>query len=285
MRGPCRGSSVGDSPGCGPEAPTRVSVRRAAVYVSPKVGREHVERLLAVLGEGGVEVLEVREEGEPNGDLGADVVFVLGGDGTMLRASRIYPRTVLLGVNFGRVGFMSGLLPEDLESGVGKVISGGLEVQDYRKLEVQVNEGEWRTAANEAALLKSQTHHIVSVSVRISGEDLFDFRCDGFIAATPLGSTAYALSAGGPILSADTRSYVLVPIAPHALVSRPLVLGEGQVTELRLKERAAVLSLDGNEPQRLGAGDVVRARLSDESVRIGRTDEWTWWRAVRRTFL
>lgn len=81
MRGPCRGSSVGASPGCGPEAPTRVSVRRAAVYVSPKVGREHVERLLAVLGEGGVEVLEVREEGEPNGDLGADVVFVLGGTG------------------------------------------------------------------------------------------------------------------------------------------------------------------------------------------------------------
>lgn len=260
-------------------------LRRACVFASPNVGEGYVKRLVAALEERGVRVVEVRRNGEPDGDLGADVVFVLGGDGTMLRASRIYPGKVLFGVNFGRVGFMSGMLPEEIEAGVEKVVGGGLHVQEYRKLEVSVGGEEWRTAANEAALLKKQTHHIVSVNVSIGGEELFAFRCDGFIAATPLGSTAYALSAGGPIVSGDAKCYVLVPIAPHALVSRPLVLGGDQVTELALVEREAVLSLDGGDPRELRAGDVVRIRLSGESVRIGRTDEWTWWRAVRRTFL
>lgn len=260
-------------------------VERVCVYASPKVRQDYVERLVRFLGKCGVEVLEVRRDGEPDGQTSAELIFVLGGDGTMLRASRFYPGKILFGVNFGQVGFMSGMLPEELESGVKKVLGGDYSVQSYRKLDVAVGDGEWKTAANEAALLKKQTHHIVSVRLYIGGEELFSFRCDGFIAATPLGSTAYALSAGGPIMSGDMMGYVLVPIAPHALVSRPLVLGEDQVTELELTARDAVLSLDGNEPRELHEGDIVRVRLSDESVRIGRTDEWTWWRAVRRTFL
>ncbi|ABG04416.1 NAD(+) kinase [Rubrobacter xylanophilus DSM 9941] len=261
------------------------SVRRVAVVTSRKVGREHLERLEAALGRGGVKIVETRPEEDPDGRDRVDLVFVLGGDGTMLRASRIYPGKVLLGVNFGRVGFMSGMLPERMEEGVRKLLEDGLEVQEYRKLDVRVGQEAWRTAANDAVLLKKRPHQIASVDVTIGGEELFAFRCDGFIAATPLGSTAYALSAGGPIVSGDARCYVLVPIAPHALVSRPLVLGEEQVTELRLVERDALLSLDGEEPRELHAGDTVRVRLSAESVKIGRTDDWTWWRAVRRTFL
>jgi NAD+ kinase len=262
-----------------------VEVRRACVFVSPKVGEGYVKRMISALEKHGVEVAEVRVNGEPDGDSGADVVFVLGGDGTMLRASRVYPGKVLLGVNFGRVGFMSGMQPEEMETGVERVANGGLHVQEYRKLDVRVGEGEWRTAANEAAMLKKETHHIISVKLSIGGEELFDFRCDGFIAATPLGSTAYSLSAGGPIVAGDAGCYVLVPIAPHALVSRPLVLGEDQITRLTLSEREAILSLDGGDIEELRSGDVVEIRLSEESVKIGRTDEWTWWRAVRRTFL
>lgn len=260
-------------------------IRRACVFVRPEVGEGYVKRIILALEKSGVEVVEVRVDGEPDGDSGADVVFVLGGDGTMLRASRTYPGKVLLGVNFGRVGFMSGMQPEEIEAGVGKVVGGGLHVQEYRKLAVRVGGGEWHTAANEAAVLKKETHHIVSIKVSIGGEDLFDFRCDGFIAATPLGSTAYSLSAGGPIVAGDAGCYVLVPVAPHALVSRPLVLGADQVTRLTLAEREAILSLDGGDIEELREGDVVEIRLSEESVKIGRTDEWTWWRAVRRTFL
>ena len=263
-----------------------LSVRRVGVVANPKVSGEYFERLAAALKKQGVEIVEVRPQDEPDGERDLDLVFVLGGDGTMLRASRIYPGKVLVGVNLGRVGFMSGMLPDEIESGVEKVLGGGLYIQDYRMLEVRVDgEEKTRLALNDAVLVKQQPHQIASIDVSVGGEELFAFRCDGFIAATPLGSTAYALSAGGPILSAEAECYVLVPIAPHALTSRPLVLGEGQMAELRLVERGALLSVDGDDPRELEAGERIQVKLSRESVKIGRTDEWTWWRAVRRTFL
>ena len=203
----------------------------------------------------------------------------------MLRASRMYPGKVLLGVNLGTVGFMSGMRSEDLESGVKKVLDGGLHVQEYRMLEVVNSEGETRTSVNDAVLLKKRPHQIASVDVAVNGEDLVSYQCDGLVAATPLGSTAYALSAGGPLISGDVACFVIVPIAPHSLVSRPLVLGADQVMELRVKEREALLSLDGGDPEEVPVGEQLSVGLGRESVRIGRTDDWTWWRAVRRTFL
>jgi NAD+ kinase len=260
-------------------------VRRVAIVEKPGVSEGYFEQLVAALKKRRVEITEVRLEDKPDGASEPDLVFVLGGDGTMLRAMRIFPRRVLLGVNLGKVGFMSGMLPDEIESGVEKVFSGRVEVQEYRMLEVRVDGEEPRLAANEAVLIKKRPHQLISVDVRVAGEELFAFRCDGFIAATPLGSTAYALSAGGPIVAGDAGCYVLVPIAPHALVSRPLVLGVDQVTELELVGRDALLSLDGEEPREMPAGGRVEIKLSQESVKIGRTEDWSWWRAVRRTFL
>jgi NAD+ kinase len=260
-------------------------VRRVAIVAKPGVSEGYFERLVAALEKRRVEISEVRPDDEPDGTTNPDLVFVLGGDGTMLRATRMFPGRVLLGVNLGKVGFMSGMLPGEIETGLEKVFGGGLEVQEYRMLEVGISGEEPRLAANDAVLIKKRPHQLISVDVRVSGEELFAFRCDGFIAATPLGSTAYALSAGGPIISGDAGCYVLVPIAPHALVSRPLVLGEDQVAELELVERDALLSLDGEEPREIPAGGRVEIKLSRESVKIGRTEDWSWWRAVRRTFL
>ncbi|MBD0253837.1 MAG: NAD(+)/NADH kinase [Rubrobacter sp.] len=260
-------------------------IRRVGIVANPRVSDGYVDRIVAVLKKNGVEVAEVRNDDQADGEADMDLVFVLGGDGTMLRASRMYPGRVLLGVNLGKVGFMSGMLPEELETGVEKVLGNGLEVQEYRMLDVRVCDEESNLAANDAVLIKKRPHQLISVDVSIGGEELFAFRCDGFIAATPLGSTAYALSAGGPIISGDAGCYVLVPIAPHALVSRPLVLGVDQVACLELVEREALLSLDGAEPREIPAGGRVEIRLSPRSVRIGRTEDWSWWRAVRRTFL
>jgi len=260
-------------------------IRRVGIVANTRVSDGYVDRLVTVLEKNGVEISDVRGDDQPNGAADVDLVFVLGGDGTMLRASRMYPGRVLLGVNLGKVGFMSGMLPEELETGVEKVVGGGLEVQEYRMLDVRVGGEKPGLAANDAVLIKKRPHQLISVDVSIGGEELFAFRCDGFIAATPLGSTAYALSAGGPIISGDAGCYVLVPIAPHALVSRPLVLGEDQVAELELVGREALLSLDGAEPREIPAEGRVEIRLSSESVRIGRTEDWSWWRAVRRTFL
>ncbi len=260
-------------------------IRRVGIVANPKVNEGYFDRLVAALEKDGVEIAEVRPDSEPDGNSELDLVFVLGGDGTMLRASRMYPGCVLLGVNLGKVGFMSGMLPDEMETGVEKVLNGGLEVQEYRMLEVRGIEGGPHLAANDAVLIKKRPHQLISVDVSIAGEELFAFRCDGFIAATPLGSTAYALSAGGPIISGDAGCYVLVPIAPHALVSRPLVLGEDQVAELKLVGREALLSLDGDDPREVAADGRVEIGLSRQSVRIGRTEDWSWWRAVRRTFL
>ena len=260
-------------------------IGRVGIVANPKVSEGYFDRLVAALEMGGVEIAEVRPENEPDGTATLDLVFVLGGDGTMLRASRMYPGSVLLGVNLGKVGFMSGMLPDEIETGVEKVLGGELEVQEYRMLEVRGAEGGPHLAANDAVLIKKRPHQLISVDVSIAGEKLFAFRCDGFIAATPLGSTAYALSAGGPIISGDAGCYVLVPIAPHALVSRPLVLGEDQVAELKLVGREALLSLDGDDPREVPAAGCIEIGLSRQSVRIGRTEDWSWWRAVRRTFL
>ena len=260
-------------------------IRRVGIVANPKVSEGYFDRLVTALKKGGVQIAEVRPDSEPDGTPELDLVFVLGGDGTMLRASRMYPGRVLLGVNLGKVGFMSGMLPDEMETGVEKVLAGGLKVQQYRMLEVRGAEGGPFLAANDAVLIKKRPHQLISVDVSIAGEELFAFRCDGFIAATPLGSTAYALSAGGPIISGDAGCYVLVPIAPHALVSRPLVLGEDQVAELKLVGREALLSLDGDDPREVPADGRIEISLSCQSVRIGRTEDWSWWRAVRRTFL
>lgn len=260
-------------------------IHRVAIVVKPGLSEGYFERLVTALEKRGAEIAEIRHDDKPDGASEPDLVFVLGGDGTMLRAIRMYPGRVLLGVNLGKVGFMSGMLPDEIESGVEKVFSGGLEVQEYRMLDVRVDGGEPRLAANEAVLFKKRPHQVISVDVRVAGEELFAFRCDGFIAATPLGSTAYALSAGGPIVAGDAGCYVLVPIAPHALVGRPLALGVDQVTELELVGRDALLSLDGEEPREMPAGRRVEIKPSQESVKIGRTEDWSWWRAVRRTFL
>ena len=262
-------------------------VRRVAIVINPNVSGVYSERLTTILGERGVGVERVTGptvESQTSENL--DLVFVLGGDGTMLRASRMYPGRVLLGVNLGTLGFMSGMRPEELESGVDKVLSGEIQVQEYRMLEVHVaSEDRVRMAVNDAVLVKKHPHHITLVEVIVGGEELATLRCDGFVAATPLGSTAYALSAGGPIIAGDVECYVLVPIAPHSLLTRPLVLGQDQVAELRVKEPGALLSVDGDDPEEIPDGERVWLGLSRESVKIGRTDEWSWWRAVRKTFL
>lgn len=264
--------------------PGDLPLRRAGIVTNPGVAPVYAERLVAVLRKHGVEVVQGVEgaDSPPNGE--ADLIFVLGGDGTMLHASKAHPGKVLLGVNLGTVGFMSGMSPENIEPGVEQVLDGSLDVQEYRLLEVETG-GERRLAVNDAVLVKQRPHQITSVEISVGGERLASYQCDGLIASTPLGSTAYALSAGGPIISGDVPCYTLVPIAPHSLVNRPMVLGDQQRAELNLKDRGALLSLDGDEPRELEAGTSIGVGLSKESIKIGRTDEWSWWRAVRRTFL
>ncbi len=262
-------------------------VERVGIVANPKVSESYLERLVGALKNKGVEVDQVAEPNEDQtADIAPDLVFVLGGDGTMLQACRMYQGRVLLGVDLGDVGFMAGMQAEELENGVEKALAGELYVQEYRMLGIRVQgEEETQLAANEATLAKRYPYQNCSVAVSIEDEELFSFPCDGYIAATPLGSTAYALAAGGPIISGGANCYQLVPIAPHSLASRPLVIAEDQAAELSVTQGDALLALDGGEPQEICTGEGIRVELSDKSVKIGRTDKHSWWRAVRNTFL
>lgn len=263
-------------------------VRRVGIFARPNVGEELPRRLVGLLKDRGVAVERFGwDTPHAEGDGQLDLVFVLGGDGSMLRAARLYPGRLLVGVNLGRVGFLSGMRPGGMEEGVEKILAGRYDVQECRMLEVR-REGdrrEPRLAVNDAVLVKREPHRITEIELTVGGEWLASLRCDGFVAATPLGSTAYALSAGGPIVSVDAEAFVLVPIAPHALLTRSLVLGPEEVAELRVTERGALLSIDGDDPEEVPDGGRVTVGLSRRSVRIGRTDEWGPWRAVRKTFL
>src|ERR671917_2478543 len=160
-------------------------IRRVGIVANPRVSDGYVDRLVAVLEKNRVEISEVRGDDQPDGAKDIDLVFVLGGDGTMLRASRMYPGRVLLGVNLGKVGFMSGMLPEELETGVAKVLGDGLEVQEYRMLDVRVGNEDPGLAANDAVLIKKRPHQLISVDVSIGGGGVFALPCPGLFLATP----------------------------------------------------------------------------------------------------
>jgi NAD+ kinase len=264
-----------------------VRVGRVEIVANPKVSESYLERLVAALKKKGVEVDQVSDPNEdPTADIAPDLVFVLGGDGTMLQASHRHLGRVLLGVDLGDVGFMAGMSAEELENGVEKALAGELYVQEYRMLGVRVQgEEETRLAANEATLTKRYPHQTCSIAVCVEDEELYSFPCDGYIAATALGSTAYALAAGGSIIAGGADCYQLVPIAPHSLACRPLIMAEDQATELSVTQGDALLALDGSEPQEIFTGSSIRVELSAKSVKIGRIDKHSWWRAVRDTFL
>ncbi len=261
-------------------------IRRVAIVVKPGLSEGYFERLVAALEKRGVEIAEVRHDDKPDGASEPELVFVLGGDGTMLRAIRMYPERVLLGVNLGKVGFMSGMLPDEIESGIEKVFSGGLEVQEYRMLDVRVDGGEPRLAANEAVLFKKRPHQLISVDVAVGG---------GGALRLPLrrlhrghASRVYGLRAlcGGPYHLGRRR---LLRARPHsaARARQPAAgLGVDQVAELELVgPGGAALAGRGRAARDAGRPARWRSSCPKKSVRIGRTEDWSWWRAVRRTFL
>src|SRR4051794_31880055 len=185
------------------------TIRHAAVIThgKPVTIGPALERLEKVAQEAGVELLLPDEEvekhgvGEPEQDLsGADIAVVLGGDGTMLRALQRFFGTEIpvIGVNFGRVGFLASIQPNELESGLARVFSGDFRVEELPTLEVAAN-GVRGVAVNDVVVLSSIRGRMVELAWAIGGEDLGVQPCDGMICSTPSGSTAYNLSNGGPV--------------------------------------------------------------------------------------
>ncbi len=227
-----------------------------------------------------MEVVELDPYAEPEHTrpAGFDLAVSLGGDGTMLRTvEAALPAGVpVLGVNLGRMGYLTGVEPAGMEAAFDFVAAGDYRVEDRMALEVELrraadgNRVETYHILNEAIVERESHGHTIRVSVSIAGRPFLTYAADGLLVCTPTGSTAYNLSARGPIVSPLMRAMVFTPIAPHLVFDRSLVLEpEEPLTLTVLDEWTAVLVLDGDlRAQRLGPGDSVTCRAADRSARL-----------------
>lgn len=199
-------------------------------------------------------------------DFDANVAISLGGDGTFLEAAhRVAGKEIpILGINMGRLGFLSDFAPEEVELAVQLVSEGALQSEARSVLQVQY-EGStsqnYPYALNEVAVLKRDISSMISIRVDINGEYLTTYQADGLIINTPTGSTGYALSVGGPIMSPDSHTLGLVPVAPHSLNVRPISLNDDVTVTLEVESRSHsfLVSIDGrSESFQEGTRLVVR---------------------------
>ena len=207
-----------------------------------------------------------------------DLVIVAGGDGTLLSAARMAgPQGVpILGVNFGGLGFLTELQPEELFGGLERVLAGDYAIEERAALRVRLKRG-GRTIAehallNDAVVTKTALARMLVIDVAVDDERVATYTSDGLILATPTGSTAYNLSAGGPILDPRVSAFVIAPICPHAMSYRPLVV-PGTVTirvVLRSRTEDAYLTLDGQVGYPLRPTDAILADRHPRSVLLVR---------------
>ena len=193
----------------------------------------------------GYEVLETD-------DFEADYVICMGGDGTFLDvAARVGDKQIpILGFNTGRLGFLAGFSPEQIEEVLADVYAGRIDVSDHSVLQLSCDEQPldgYPFALNEIALLKHDSSSMISIRACINGEFLTTYQADGLLIGTPTGSTAYSLSVGGPIVEPQCQTITLTPVAPHSLNMRPIVLGDDCEVELTVISRSGrfLIALDG----------------------------------------
>ena len=212
---------------------------------------------------------------------GAELVLVLGGDGSILRAAELARAAAvpLLGVNLGRVGFLAEAESEDLDHTLDRVLDRDYTVEERLTLDVEVvEEGQvvhtgW--ALNECSVEKAARERMVELVVEIDGRPLSRWGCDGVVAATPTGSTAYAFSAGGPVVWPTVEALLVVPISAHALFARPMVAAPTSVVALEVlpSGTTAVVACDGRRTCAVGHGARVEMRRGSDPVLLARTQD------------
>ena len=229
----------------------------------------------------------------PPGD--ADLVVSLGGDGTMLRAVQLLDGAAvpLLGVNLGWLGYLSEVEAHELHDALERFVlgpaDGGWHLDERMMLDVVATGaagpiGRWR-ALNEAVVEKAEAGHTVRLLARIDGVPFTSYAADGLIVSTPTGSTAYSLSARGPVVSPRHRALLLTPVAPHMLFDRSLVLDPTETIEIEVAgHREARLAVDGRPVATLVDGDVVRTVPSDSTACFVRFGDWSYHQILKAKF-
>jgi NAD+ kinase len=246
-------------------------------------GRRDVEdaiaRVRAVAERAGVSVVD-----EPRD---AELVVAIGGDGTMLRTlTKLLGSGVpVLGVNFGRVGFLASIRPTELERDLERVFAGEYTVVELSTLEVRLN-GDRHIAVNDVVATSSILGRMIELAWAVGGEDLGIVPCDGMICATPTGSTAYNLSNGGPVLVRGLDAMAVTFIAPHSLHARPLVVPRGLEVTVRnaTPDVPATILVDGHRVAEMVPGAEVAVYLCDQRSLLATLPETTFFSRYRETF-
>lgn len=230
---------------------------------------------LAGRGHSAVRVLDETGATLTDDGHGVDLAVSLGGDGTMLRTVALASGkgVPVLGVNLGRLGYLTEVEPTGLEAALAAFLAGDYEVEERMMLEISCqrrgHEPEVLPALNEAVVEKTVPGHTVRVAAEIAGRPFVTYAADGILVSTPTGSTAYNLSARGPILSPRLRAMVVTPISPHMLFDRPLILEPSQWLRLEVLEpRPAVLVVDGQSVGQLDPGDAIVCREGSMPARL-----------------
>ena len=268
---------------------------RAAVVTHGKPGQigAGLARLQAVAAEHGVELLFTPDEAAKQGveasadPSSADIAVVLGGDGTVLRALTRFLGTgvPVVGVNFGRVGFLSSMGRRDLEAGLARVFVGEYEVVELPTIEVEHPDGTG-VAVNDVVVASAELGRMIELELAVGGEELGRQPCDGIICSTPSGSTAYNLSNGGPVLMWGLEAMALTYVAAHSLRARPLVIPPGAdvIVWNRTADVSAGVLVDGHRVSTLGKSERAVVRVGEERSLLATLPEATFVRRYRQSF-
>ncbi len=209
-----------------------------------------------------------------------DLLIALGGDGTMLRAGHLCaPRDLpLLGINMGHFGFLTEVGPNNWKEALISILAGRYRLEDRMMLKIEhfradESLGCWQ-AINEVVICRGQFVRPIQLSANVDGYHISNYVADGLIVATPTGSTAYALAAGGPILPPEIRNLLIIPVAPHLSMDRAIILPEGARVSVTVKtSHEAVLSVDGHPPVVVVDGDRIESTASDFHLKMVRLKE------------
>ena len=223
-------------------------------------------------------------------DFCADMALSIGGDGTFLHtAARVGNKGIpVLGINTGHLGFLADLSGNDIENDIQAIIEGKYKVEERTLLQVEADglDGMWNYALNEVAILKQDSASMISVRTTINDEYFNTYQADGLIIATPTGSTAYALSAGGPVLVPQAANWVLAPVAPHSFTVRPLVVNDDVTISLQVSCRTGkfLLSCDGRSVQ-MPAEQIVTLRKAPFTIKVVKGNNHSFSQTLRNKLM
>ncbi|NDW17482.1 NAD kinase [Dysgonomonas sp. 216] len=217
----------------------------------------------------------------------ADMAFSIGGDGTFLRTASIVggKDIPILGVNAGRLGFLADISDKDLDATLEELMLGQYRIEERSQLMLTTKDKsfkEYNYALNEVAIMKQDTASMLTLHANINDEYLTSYQADGLIVATPTGSTAYSLSVGGPIMTPNSSNFILAPIAPHSLTTRPLVVEDDSVLtfDVESRNRSFLVSLDGRSDV-LTTGTRLEVKKGDYPLKVVKRIGHTFYETLR----